>query len=187
MARGKDTGTIPKQPTEKKESVEIAIQTTTTRGRVRKPRVFLEEKDIVFRHDRAVQTLLGGQNISDLPKEAGAPVFHSVWDTTWRLPVPIIHDTVMNRFSMREIELREEKSRQMEEARAHINWEQQFLSPTVIDRQEVELYQRLGAMGPAHSLLACPIELREEDSRSAPTEMPSPSVASTSFCSKMDR
>ena len=100
VTRGEETGTIQKQPTEKKkkESVEVAIQTTTTRGRGRKPRVFLEERDIVFRHDRAVQTVLGGLNVSDLPKEAGAPVSRSVWDTTWRPPVTIIRDTAMNRF-----------------------------------------------------------------------------------------
>ena len=77
------TGTIPKRKEEKKKELKgVATETIPTRGRGRKPRVFLEEKDIVFRHDRAVQTVLGGQNIGDLPKEAGAPVSRSVWDTT---------------------------------------------------------------------------------------------------------
>ena len=115
------TGTIPKRREEKKKEPKgVAIETIPTRGRGRKPRVFLK-KDIVFRHDRAVQTVLGGQNIGDLPKEVGATVSRSVWDTTWRPPVPIIHDTVMNRFRMREAELRQETRRQMEEAKAYIN------------------------------------------------------------------
>ena len=187
MTRSEDTGTIPKQPTEKKkkESVEVEIQTTTTRGRGRKPRVFVVEKDIVFRQDRAVQTVLGRQNISDLPKEAGASVSRSVWDTTWRPPVTIIHDTAMNRFRAMEAALREDKRRQMEEARAYINWEQQFQSPAEINRQEVELYQRVGVMGPVRT--ACPIELCEDDCCSSSTELPAPSVASTSLSSKVDR
>ena len=125
VVEAKSTGAIPKRKEDKKKEPKgVAAETIPSRGRGRKPRVFLEEKDIVFRHDRAVQTVLGGQNISDLPKEAGAPVSRSVWDTTWRPPVPIIHDTVMNRFRMREAELREETRRQMEEAKAYINWEQ---------------------------------------------------------------
>ena len=102
-------------------------------------------------------------------------------------PVPIIHDTMMNRFTMREAQLREETRRQMEEVRARINWEQQFLSPTAIDRQKMEFYQRLGVMGPVHSLVACPIELREDDSCSFSTELLPPSDASTSLSSKVDR
>ena len=45
VARGKDTGTIPKRPTEKKkkEPVEVAIETITTRGCGRKSGVFLKE------------------------------------------------------------------------------------------------------------------------------------------------
>ena len=50
----------------------------------------------------------------------------------------------MNRFRMREAELQEETRRQMEEAKAYINWEQQFQTPAAISRQEVELYQRVG-------------------------------------------
>ena len=185
-ARGKDTGAIPKRPTEKKP-VEVATEATTTRRHGRKPRVFLEERDIVFRQDRAVQTVLGGLNVSDLPKEAGAPVSRSVWDATWRPPVTIIRDTAMNRFRMREAELREEMRRQFEEARAYINWEQQFMSPAAIDRQEVEVYQRVVVMGSVHSLTACPIELPEDDCYSASMELPAPSVASTSLSSKVDR
>ena len=98
-----------------------------------------------------------------------------------------IHYTVMNRIWTREAELREETRRQMEEARTHIIWEQQFLSPTAINRQEVEFYQRLSVMGPVHSLLACPIELREDDNCSVSTELFPPSVTSTSLSSKVDR
>ena len=61
------------------------------------------------------------------------------------------------------------------------------MSPAAIDRQEGEVYQRVGVMGPVHSLTACPIELCEDDCCSASTEMPAPSVASTSLSSKVDR
>ena len=84
--------------------------------------------------------------------------------------VTIIRDTAMNRFRMREAELRQETRRQFEEARAYTNWEQQFMSPAAIDRQEEEVYQRVGVMGPVHSMTACPIELREDDCCSAFTE-----------------
>ena len=144
------------------------------------------ERDIVFRIDKAVQTTADGSNESDFPKVAGPPVLWDAWDAGWR-PVPIIRDTVMNRFRSREAELREETRRQMEEARAYINWELQFQSPAAMDRQEVEFYQRVGVMGPVHSLTACPIELREDDCCSSSTELPAPSVASTSLSSKVDR
>ena len=87
----------------------------------------------------------------------------------------------------KEAELREETRRQLAEARAHINWEQQFMSPAAIDRQEVEFYQRMGVMGPVHSLTACPIELREDDRCFSSTELPAPSVASSSLSSRVDR
>ena len=45
----------------------------------------------------------------------------------------------------------------------------------------MELYQRVGVMGPTHSLTACPIELHEDDGRSSSTELPAPSMASTSL------
>ena len=183
----KATGTIPKQRKEKKkESVGVATVTTTTKGRGRRPRVLLDERDIVFRIDKPVQTTADGSNASDLPKVAGPPVLRDAWDAGWR-PVPIIRDTVMNRLRSREAELPEETRRQMEEARAYINWELQFQSPAAMARQEVEFYQRVGVMGPVHSLAACPIELREDDYCSSSTELPAPSVASTSLCSKVDR
>ena len=163
VVEAKSTGTIPKQRKEKKkESVGVATQTTTTWGRGRRTRVWMDDKDIVFRMDKAVQTPKDGSNLSDLPRVAGPPVLRDAWDAGWR-PVPIIHDTLMNRFRSREAELREETRRQMEEARAYINWELQFQSPAVIDRQDVEFSQRMGVMGPVHSLTACPIELREDD------------------------
>ena len=183
----KSTGTIPKQRKEKKkESVGVATQTTTTRGRGRRSHVPMDDKDIVFRMDKAVQTPKDRSNLSDLPGVAGPPVLRDVWDAGWR-PVPIVHDTIMNRFRSRKAELREETRRQMGEARAYINWELQFQSPAAIDRQEVEFYQRMNVMGPVHSLTACPIELREVDCRSSTTELPAPSVASTSLSSKVDR
>ena len=42
-------------------------------------------------------------------------------------------------------------------------------------------------MGSAHSLTACPIELREDDCASSSTGLPAPSVASTSLSSKVNR
>ena len=81
MARVKNTGTIPKQPREKKkESVEVATETTATRGRGRRSRVFMDEKDIVFRMDKAVQTTTDGSNSSDLPRVAGPPVLRDAWN-----------------------------------------------------------------------------------------------------------
>ena len=144
IARVKNTVTIPKHSREKKKTVEIATETTTTRGRGRKPRMFVEEKDNFFRLDKAFQTTTDGSSSVDHPRVAELPVLRDAWNEGWKPPVPIIHDTVMNRFSTIEAELREETRRQMEEANARFNWEQQFLFPTAIDRQEVELYLRVG-------------------------------------------
>ena len=64
-------------------------------------RKFVEEKDIVFKLDKTIQTTTDGSSLSDLPRVAGPPVRREAWNEGWRPPVPIIHDTVMNRFRMR--------------------------------------------------------------------------------------
>ena len=98
MVGVKTTGVIPKQrKAKKREPVGVATETTPTRGRGRRPRVLVDQRDIVFRLDKAVQTTTDGSNASDLPKVAEPPLLRDAWNEGWR-PVPIIHDTIMNRF-----------------------------------------------------------------------------------------
>ena len=77
---------------------------------------------------------------------------------------------------------------QLEEARACINWEEQFFSPTALERFEVEWYQRLGVLDPTPPISSCPIELKEEDASSSINDSSALSVASTSVSTgKIDR
>ena len=65
----------------------------------------LVEMDIVFCHDRAVQTVPDDDCASNLPRKAGPPTFCSSWDVPWRPPVRNIEDPATNWFRRREAEL----------------------------------------------------------------------------------
>ena len=72
LTMAKNIGVISKHLKEKKKKMmkkisEAVPEPTTSWGRGRKPRVFMKETDIVFRHEKAVQTVTNGSSLSDIP------------------------------------------------------------------------------------------------------------------------